>query len=109
MSEVFEHNPNEHEDPAAAATWIISLVGVLLLVATILGTTALYYKVKANEVEKEVVEQPYDSIEAMRTRQRALLAGPGRLVTRMEATGEVQALVIPIDRAMEIIVAENQR
>ncbi len=45
----------------------------------------------------------------MRAQQEALLQGPPRRVTRMGETGEVEALVIPIDRAMELVVAEHQR
>jgi hypothetical protein len=109
MSDVFDHNPSEPDDPAAAATWVVSLVGVLLLVATILGVTAIYYNVKATEVEEAVLALPYKTVETMRSRQEALLQGPPRRVTRVDETGEVEVLVIPIDRAMELVVAEHQR
>ncbi len=55
MSEVYDHNPEEHDDPSAGPTWLTTVVGVLLLVATVLGVTALYYNVKAGEVEREVI------------------------------------------------------
>lgn len=109
MSEVFDHNPGQPDDPVAATTWLVSLVGVLLLVAIVLGITAIYYNVKADKVKQEVLSQPYETVEAMRAQQEALLQGPPRRVTRMGETGEVEALVIPIDRAMELVVAEHQR
>lgn len=109
MSEVYEHNPDDHDDPAAGPTWLTSAVGVFLLVATLLGVTALYYNVKATEVEKEVIAQPYDAVGEMRKAQLALLEGPARKVTRSEDGQDVEAYVIPIDRAMDIVVQEHQR
>ena len=109
MSDAFEHNPDDHEDPAAGPTWLMGAVGVLLLVAILLALTAMYYNVKAEKVQEEVVSRPFRDIEKLRQSQRALLEDEPRWVTRQEVAGEVQALVIPIDRAMDIVVAEQER
>ena len=110
MSEVYDHNPEEHDDPSAGPTWLTTVVGVLLLVATVLGTTALYYNVKAGEVEREVIARPFDAIGTMRKNQLARIEGTARKVTRVGENGEMEeAFLIPIDRAMEIVVAEHQK
>lgn len=109
MTEVFEHNPDDHEDPASGPTSLMGLVGALLLVAILLGITALWYNVKAEEVHTQVVAQPRREVQDMRKSQLALLQREPQWVTRQGETGEVRALVVPIERAMEIVVAENAK
>ena len=107
MSEVFEHNPDDHDDPSAGPTWLMGGVGAILLVATVLSVTALYYNVKAVEVQDQVISRPILSVQQLRREQEQLLTAPARWVPREEVSGTVQALVIPIERAMEIVIAEQ--
>lgn len=106
MSDVYEHNPSDHEDPTAGPTWIVGGLGVILLAATLFGVTALYYNVKTAEVEEYFVEPERSDVMELRKQQEAMLEGPPRHVTRDEAGTEVEAFVIPIDRAMELVVQE---
>ncbi len=106
MSDVYEHNPEDHEDPAHGPTLLMGLLGVLLLTVTILGLTALYYGSKATEQSQAVVAVERAEVKDLRAEQEALLAGPARLVRRDEAGREVEALVIPVERAMEAVVRE---
>jgi hypothetical protein len=103
MSETFEHNPNDHEDPLAGPTWTIGIIGVILLAVSLLGLTALFYDRTDVELDVKVLEVPSAALDEMRATQNARLAGV-RLEKRV---AEEESIVIPIERAMEIIVQEN--
>ncbi len=107
MTEVFEHNPDDHEDPKAGLTWFIGVVGTLMLVVTMLAVWALYYNVKADHVEVAVVIPIREDVVELQRRQEALLVGSPRWIDRMDELGQpVRAYVIPVERAMEIVVQE---
>ena len=106
MSDAYEHNPDDHEDPVAGLTWFLGLIGVLLMVVTVLGLTALYYTVKAQEVEVQFIGPERLEVIELRARQEELLQGPPRRVVREELGETVEALVIPLDQAMQLVVEE---
>ncbi len=107
MTEVFEHNPDDHEDPRAGLTWLLGSIGILTLVITMLAVWALYYNLKAVEVEAAVVAPARQDVIELRQRQEELLVGPPRWIT-VDVQGEtVRRYVVPIERAMDLIVQEN--
>jgi hypothetical protein len=110
MTDVYEHNPADHEDPLPGPTWMIGFIGVVLLIVIVLGITALFHDAwQADEEVKVVDAEPVEMIalrrqqaaqlEAMRWEEREEIGLDGQPTT-------VRALVIPIDRAMELIVQE---
>ena len=106
MTEVFEHNPSDHEDPLTGPSWYVGLVGGLILVVTLLGLTALYYNEKADETEKKVVAEFPAELEKLRDGQRERLTSPAHREVRDEAGEQITALVIPIEDAMQLVVKE---
>ncbi|MHC5008438.1 MAG: hypothetical protein ACYTGF_13885 [Planctomycetota bacterium] len=106
MTEVYEHNPEHHDDPTAGFTWLMGLMGVLALVVIILALTALYYNVKAEMFQRQVVNAPRPELLELQREQEALLAGPPRFIEREEQGETVRAYIIPIEQAMEIVVRE---
>ena len=107
MSHYQEHNINDHEDPAAGYTWLIGLVGTILLVVTVLGTAALYYNVKTTEIEVVVNEPTRIEVKNLRNKQRKVLMDRPRWVEREDEAGDVKKyLAIPIDRAVELVIEE---
>ena len=113
MTEVYEHNPLDHEDPLPGPTWMVGFIGVVLLVVVVLGITALYYGAKQEDEIVKVVEAEPIELLVMRAQQSEQLH-----VTRWEEREEVdaegnpervRALVIPIDRAMEIVAGEHAK
>ncbi len=108
MTEVFEHNPGDHDDPVTGQTWLIGFLGALVLVAMMLGLTAIYYNAKAREINKVVIIPERQEVRQLLQEQEALLAGPPRWVTRDDAAETVEALIIPIEWAMELVVAEAE-
>lgn len=111
MSDVYEHNPSDHEDPLPGPTWMIGFIGAVLMVVIVLGITALYYSAKQEEVVVKVVEAEPVELVVLRRQQEEQLH-----VTRWEEredvdpsgeTVEVRSLVIPIEQAMEAVVEEQ--
>ena len=106
VTDVFEHNPEDHDDPVAGTTWLIGLLGAILLVVTIMGVTALYYNAKGQKFNDQFVNVERLEVRKLRHEQEALLIGPSRWVERDEQGETVEALIIPIERAMELVVEE---
>ena len=106
MTDHHEHNLDDHEDPSASSTWLIGFIGVVLLIVTMLGVTALYYNVKAVQVDAEVVKVDIDDVTNARARQERRLTDSAHWEERDDGGEIVRELVIPIERAMELVAAE---
>ena len=106
MTDYHEHNIDDHEDPAASSTWLVGFIGVVLLVVTMLGVTALYYNVKAQRVDVKVVQPEIDEPRKLRIQQERWLTAPARWVERDEGGEVTRELHIPLERAMKIVVEE---
>ncbi|MHC4991565.1 MAG: hypothetical protein ACYTGC_11355 [Planctomycetota bacterium] len=107
MSEIYEHNPEDHEDPIPAATWLIGFIGAVLLVIIVLGLTSLFYGADAEELERKVLAQTPIDRDRLEQTQLAWLEGPPRRVVTQQ-DGEIvdDQIVIPIEDAMARVVAE---
>ena len=111
MTEIYEHNPDpkDHDDPVSGPTWLVGLIGAILLAVTMLGLTAFYYNVQATEFETQFVGTERLDVIELRQQQEALLTGPPRWVDRQEQDQTVRAFVIPIEQAMALVVEEEGR
>ena len=107
MTDVFEHNPDDHEDPRAGLTWLLGAIGALTLLITMLAVWALYYNVKAVQVEEAVVAPARQDVIELRESQEEFLVGPPRWIL-VDVQGEpVRRYVVPIEQAMEAVVRES--
>ncbi len=106
MTDHHEHNIDDHEDPAASSTWLVGFIGVVLLIVTMLGVTALYYNVKAGQVEVEVVQVDIDEPKNLRIEQEGRLTAPAHWEERDDGGEVTRELIIPLERAMKIVVEE---
>lgn len=100
----FEHNPKDHEDPAAGSTYLIGFIGAVLLVVIVLGVTALYYNVKSEEITEKVENPERKDVRELRREQESLINGPMRVLRRTEQGVDIESVVIPIEDAMELTV-----
>ena len=106
MSDSYEHSPGDHEDPLAGPTWVIGVAGTAILIATVLGVTALFYDVADREIvtkEEQTGPKPAD---VMREAQLSRLE-ISRKELRTE-TGDVAAVVIPIEQGIDLVIPELQ-
>lgn len=105
-----EHDPQE--DPAAGLTWTVGFIGTALLVTSVVGVTALMYAV-VDKVQEDTVVAPLTNtvpreLAALREKQNLRLARSAHYELRPENTDGERSIVIPVERAMEIMVRENQ-
>lgn len=108
MTDVFEHNPGDHEDPLTGPSWYVGIVGVLILVAMLLGLTALYYNMVTEEEVEKVINSGREELEDLRREQSLYLTGPARWEERLVDGEVVIALIIPIEEAMELVVRDAE-
>jgi hypothetical protein len=107
MTDVYEHNPGDHEDPVPASTWLIGFLGAVLLAVICMGIVALTYSEERVEFVNKVESVPVENIQNLKQEQMDRLTGPVRWqVTKTDALPEDRALIIPIDQAMEAIIKE---
>ncbi len=107
MTDHYEHNLDDHEDPSAGSTSLLGFIGAVLLIVTMLGVTALYYNVKATQVDTQVVQVDIDDVTTARIQQEGRLTDSAHWEERDDNGEIVRELVIPIERAMELVVAGN--
>jgi len=106
MSEAYEHNPGDHEDPLAGSTWMIGLLSTVLFVVICLGITAVLYHAQRTEFTEKVLNTEVLEIARMRQTWGEQLNAPPHYLTQLTDQGEDRAVVIPIESAMEIISRE---
>lgn len=107
--EYYEHNPGDHEDPVAGPTWLMGLVGTILLVVIIFGLTAMYYNAQARKTEEKLLQRDPLELRLYRQQQEAMLTGEPRWVVEQVNDMETRRYVIPIDQAMDRVVQESSR
>lgn len=86
-------------DPKTGLTAVVAIVGTLILVLTIVALQALYYHVE-DDIYAELYAEPNLDLKMVRAQQLELLNSYG-WVDR-----EKGLVRIPIDRAMELVVAD---
>jgi hypothetical protein len=109
MRDVYDHHPDDHDDPAAAPTWTIGIVSTILFVATVLFVAALYFFVYNAEVDEKYIQQSYDDLEQLYSEQQDRLTAGPHIELRPEnaETEQPRSIVIPIDRAMDLVIEEG--
>jgi hypothetical protein len=107
MSEVDRHSLTDRDDPAAGPTWVIGLIGVLLLVVAILVIAAVTYRSLTLEFEQKVSAQAPQELEELRREQTARLTDPPRWEIRPGSGEGERSLVIPIEQAMKAMAEET--
>ena len=104
MHDVYEHNPGDHEDPLPGPTWILTILGSVLLGVVVLGVTALFFNADERMVSDKTQAATYPQFESLKEAQLAKLEGQPRKVEVVnESDKVVETVVIPIDLAMQKI------
>ena len=106
-------NPDVEQlvDPEAGSTWFISLASMVLLTGTVIALAVLFFGAQSREVaaKSKTSESEVLRIDEIRMQQKALLADYATYrqipIGGTEQEG-VDRLRIPIERAMEMLVAE---
>ena len=102
MEDHGEHNPGDHEDPLPGPTWIIGILGSVLMAVVVLGVTALFFNADTRMIDAKVVNADYAQVAELKQEQLAAIDGPPRKKEVLENDQKVETIVIPVNRAMEI-------
>ncbi len=95
------------DDPEPVSTWVVSIAGTLLIVATIVFVCCIYFIAAEREFTAKVVDAPDLGPAALKSEQQALLSGYG-MYTMTDAAGKERTTIrIPVEKAMEALVAEG--
>jgi hypothetical protein len=109
MHDVYEHNVGDHEDPLPGPTWILTILGSVLLLVVVLGVTALFFNADERMVDDKTQLATYPQFENLKAEQLARIHGPPRRVEIVENDRVVDTVVIPIEIAMEKIAERAGR
>lgn len=104
MSDHLPHSPSDDPsggDPSATGTALTIVIGAIITVAIIVALVALFYNVSNAEYEKKVVAVVPEELTHLRSEQLA------RLHTYRWVNQREGQVAIPIERAMELIIAER--
>lgn len=103
MSDVYEHNPGDHEDPQGGATWLVGIVGTVLFIIIIMGVTALLKATVAETTDAVIIAtEPVELQQVLERDQKRLYSDP-RVIEYVDVDGNEQTrIAIPIDRAIEL-------
>ena len=91
-----------YDDPNVAASAVVGIISAILLFVIIVVLQAYFYGAEKNELERKVWAQPYQALQQLDANQLELLNSYGWV---SEAEGSVH---VPIERAMDLIAAEQQ-
>jgi hypothetical protein len=88
-------------DPNTPATVVVGVVGAILLVVCVVLLQAYFYRSEADEVRRKVLAVAPEELAQARAEQLGVLNSYRWIDEKAGIVG------IPIDRAMELVVAER--
>ena len=91
-----------YDDPNVAASAVVGFISAILLFVIIVVLQAFFYRAEQGELEKKVYSQPYQALQQLDADQLELLNSYGWV---SQADGVAH---IPIERAMDLVVAESE-
>ena len=111
MSSHNEPITEQIDDPESGWTWFLSLASMVFFTITVVAVAVLYFAFEDLEVEKKVIDVPAAEITRLRGEQQGLLDDyEVYSVIPMGGTPEdAESMIrIPVEKAMEILVAESR-
>jgi hypothetical protein len=90
-----------YDDPNVPASAMVGIVGAILLFVIIVALQALFYSMEERELADKVYSQKYEELQRLDADQLEQLNSYGWI---SEPDGVTR---IPIERAMELVVAES--
>lgn len=94
------------DDPEPGSTWVVSLVGIIILCVLVIATSVFYFKFETKEVDVKIIEPTDTWMLGLKTRQLGeLVVYQKYSVTAPDGTAEPR-IRIPIANAMELVSAE---
>ncbi len=93
------------DDPEPGMTWFVSLAGTIGFAATVIATCVMFFAMQDSFTQTRVIDElPLESFE-LKNAQLAQIAQYGRFMEVGSDDKTTERIHIPIDHAMELIVA----
>ena len=98
------------DDPESGWTWFLSLASMVIFIVTVALVVILFYAFEDVEIEDKVINVPARELTELRDQQTAMLDEYEKYsVIPMGGTAEdaETRIRIPVEQAMEVMVAES--
>jgi hypothetical protein len=90
------------DDPEAGQTWLVSLIGIIILTAVVIALSVMYFKTEQTEVDLKVIEPQYAALEDLKLKQMELLGSSGSY--SLDIAGKpVERQRIPVTEAIKLV------
>jgi hypothetical protein len=90
------------DDPEAGQTWLVSLIGIIILTAVVIALSVMYFKTEQTEVDLKVIEPQYTALEDLKLKQMELLGSSGSY--SLDIAGKpVERQRIPVAEAIKMV------
>jgi len=90
------------DDPEAGQTWLVSLIGIIILTAVVIALSVMYFKTEQTEVDLKVIEPQYAALEDLKLKQMELLGSSGSY--SLDIAGKpVERQRIPVAEAIKMV------
>lgn len=105
MSEELQHGhaaAADEDDPRGSATFLVGLIGAIVVLVVVLGLETLYYRTVERENERKVLAEQPEQLRHLQAEQLRML-NEYRWVDQPN-----QVVAIPIERAMQLVAEERK-
>ena len=105
------HIEGQLDDPESGWTWFLMLVSFVLLTITVVAVAVIFFAFQDVELQAKVIDKPATELKNLRSSQEALLEGYHSYEVIPMGGTEADAekrIRIPIERAMELMVASSR-
>lgn len=92
------------DDPEAGQTWLVTIVGVVILAGLVIFLSVVYFRGEEHEVEAKVIDPSYLALAESKQAQELLLKSSGTY--SVEVGGQqVKRNRMPVAKAMQMLAA----
>jgi len=112
MSSQDVHLEEQLTDPESGWTWFISLASMVILIVTVVICTVIFFVFEDDEIEDKVFDKPAMELTELRGEQEGLLStyqSYSEIPMGGTEADAVEKIRIPIDKAMEVLVARSRK
>lgn len=95
------------DDPEMGSTWFYSIVGMIIFIVFCLAVSVLFFSVKGDFIEEQVIDKTPALSTTLRNEQQGLLGQYGAYAEEVDEK-KVERIRIPIERAIELKAAQSK-
>lgn len=93
------------DDPEEGKTWLVSLIGIVVLCALVIFLSVVFFRAETTEVEQKVVDKSWEALQTAKRAQLDLLTQSNTYAVEVGGK-QLNRQRIPITQAMEKLAAD---